>query len=96
MIVTSGGEQKLNGEPSWNGRWSAGLDDRAHNSAIPIEEGLRIHCTFVMLVRIGLLTAPGAKFEPGLHINAALANWSVRFAASWFDVAFIKIFLLAH
>jgi hypothetical protein len=42
-----------------------------------------------MLVRIGLLIAPGAQFEPGPHINAALTNRSVRFAARWFGVAFI-------
>ena len=28
-------------------------------------------------------------FEPGPHINAALANRSARFAARWFDLAFI-------
>jgi hypothetical protein len=42
-----------------------------------------------MLVRIGLLTTPGAKCKPGPHIDAALANRSPRFAARWFDVAFI-------
>jgi hypothetical protein len=31
----------------------------------------------------------GQIFEPGPHINAALANRSARFAARWFDLAFI-------
>jgi hypothetical protein len=44
---------------------------------------------FVMLIRIGLLTTPGAKCEPGPHINAAPAKRLPRFAARWFDVAFI-------
>jgi hypothetical protein len=43
-----------------------------------------------MLVRIGLLTTPGAKFEPEPHINAALASRSPRFAARWFDLAIIS------
>jgi hypothetical protein len=42
-----------------------------------------------MFLRIGLLPRPSAKFEPGLHINAALTNRSLRFAARWFDLAFI-------
>jgi hypothetical protein len=49
-----------------------------------------------MLVRIGLLTTPSAKFERGPHINAALTNRSVRFSAL-FDVAFIiNTFLFAR
>jgi len=31
----------------------------------------------------------GQIFEPGPHINTALANRSPRFAARWFDLAFI-------
>jgi hypothetical protein len=33
------GEQNLDGEPPWDGRGSAGPDDRGHNSARPVEEG---------------------------------------------------------
>jgi hypothetical protein len=31
----------------------------------------------------------GQIFEPGAHINTALANRLPRFAARWFDLAFI-------
>jgi hypothetical protein len=31
----------------------------------------------------------GQIFEPGPHIIAALVNRSARFAARWFDLAFI-------
>jgi hypothetical protein len=35
----------------------------------------------------------GQIFEPGPHINAALANRSPRFAARLFDLAFIILIL---
>src|SRR3954452_3850852 len=36
--TTSNGEQNLNGEPSCDGRESAGPDDRGHSSARPVEK----------------------------------------------------------
>src|SRR4051794_25759861 len=36
--TTSSGEQNLNGEPSCDGRESAGPDDRGHSSARPVEK----------------------------------------------------------
>jgi hypothetical protein len=41
-------------------------------------------CSIISIVSTG-----GQIFEPGPHINAALANRSARFAARWFDLAFI-------
>src|SRR5882672_11535805 len=41
----SSGEQNLNGEPSWDGRGSAGPDEQGHNQRDPSREVPRTHCT---------------------------------------------------